>query len=513
MHTRLLFALAVLGLTACFKASGEYADTGWYGAAPEGDVDADGDADDDWGSEQESDFLMLPPAATDKYVFIANPDRGTLTRVSVPHLDVITVEVGEQPAVVVTTSDYTKAVSFNAGSDDLSVVDAATLSEARVPVRQNLNAMELSPDGRWAVCYHDADVEDDEYDDEGGAQSFNEISVVDTDSLEVFSMVVGAGPRQVKFDASSSLAIVVSDQYLAMIDLTAAQPAPTMVQLAEDLLDPPKAEELEIAPSGAFAFVRQYGANDVAVVDLSTFALTRVHVGFNPTDLDITPDGSKAVVVTRGDRQLWLLDCADPYADAEVVPLPEDYVLGSLSMTPDGGLGVLYSTAVIQSRYATWDVASGEVTLHSLVKPIDTLSVSPTGETLLIFHTEEDGPSDDPESAFAGSWALSMISLADFRQNSLKLEAEPLEYANSLDGLHGYFVQDGIDSLVRLDYDTLLYDTFDLKSQPEHVGVLPDTPYAWVSQEHELGRISFYDADDSSIETITGFELNGEIEH
>jgi len=513
MGTRLCLFLAILVLPACFDKGSDSGDWDSWGAAPEGDADADGDADDDYGSEQEDDFLMLPPAATDKYVFIANPDRDTLTRVSVPGLEVITVDVGAEPAVVATTADYTKAVSFNAGSDDVSVVEAATLSEARVPVRQNLNAMVLSPDGRWAICFHDADIDDETWDDEGGAQSFNELSVVDTDSLEVFSMVVGAGPRQVRFNEASTLAIVVSDQYLAMIDLTAAEPAPSMVQLAEDLLDPPRAEELEIAPSGAFAFVRQYGADDVVVVDLSTFALSRVPVGANPTDLDITPDGSKAVVVTRGDRQLWVLDCADPFATPEVIALPEDYVLGSLALTPDGSLGVLYTTATPQSQFATWDVASGEISVRGLVKPIDTLSISPTGETLLVFHTQEDGPNDDPESAFAGSWALSMIALSDFRQNPLKLEAEPLEYANSLDGLHGYFVQAGIDALVRLDYDTLLYQPFELKSQPEHVGVLPDTPYAWVSQEHELGRISFYNAEDDSIETITGFELNGEIEH
>ena len=70
-----------------------------------------------------------------------------------------------------------------------------------------------------------------------------------------------------------------------------------------------------------------------------------------------------------------------------------------------------------------------------------------------------------------------------------------------------------------LDYQTLLYEEIPLKSAPVYVGVLPDLddtdndePPAWVSQEHELGRITFYDSDDDSIETITGFELNSEIE-
>ena len=40
-----------------------------------------------------------------------------------------------------------------------------------------------------------------------------------------------------------------------------------------------------------------------------------------------------------------------------------------------------------------------------------------------------------------------------------------------------------------------------------------DEPPAWVSQDHPLGRISFFDPDDASLETLTGFELNSGIEN
>ncbi len=521
MNVRSFLLIAVAGTMACRVAgfASKSDDTGAMGA-PEGDTDTDTDADldwddtgDDWGSETEQDFLILPPATTDKYVFVANPERDTLTRVAVPSLEVVTVDVGNNPAAVATSPDYSKAVSFNADSNDVSIVDAESLEVVDVPVRANLNAMEMSNDGRWVVVYHDADVDDDELDDEGGAQSFNEISLVDTDSFEDFPMVVGANPRQVQFTGASDQAIVVSDQYLAVIALDGGDPEPTMVQIAVDLLDAPKAEEMELSPDGSFAFVRQFGSSEIVVVDLVSLDVERVAVGYNPTDLDITPDGSKAVVVARGDSELWLLDTSDPFDTPEVVELPTSFVLGSLTMVPDGGTGVLYTTAALQDRYATWDVGSGEVEVRSLVKPVDTLSVSPTGETLLVFHTEDNAEGADPDSAFYDQWALSMIDLGDFRANPLTLESEPLEYANSLDGEHGYFVQDGIESLVRLDYGTLLYEEIGLKSQPEHVGVLPDTSYAWVSQAHDLGRISFYDADQDSLETITGFELNSEIEH
>jgi hypothetical protein len=74
------------------------------------------------------------------------------------------------------------------------------------------------------------------------------------------------------------------------------------------------------------------------------------------------------------------------------------------------------------------------------------------------------------------------------------------------------------DFLEALDYDTLLYEQIPLKSDPVYVGVMPDLdsadgkePAAWVSQQHPLGRISFYDPDDASFQTITGFELNSEV--
>ena len=78
---------------------------------------------------------------------------------------------------------------------------------------------------------------------------------------------------------------------------------------------------------------------------------------------------------------------------------------------------------------------------------------------------------------------------------------------------------EGVRLLAQVDYETLLYEQIDLKSKPVYVGVLPDLelndadqPPAWVSQEHELGRLTFYDPDDGSAETITGFELNSRIE-
>jgi DNA-binding beta-propeller fold protein YncE len=490
-------------------------DTGGWAAA-EADADIDGDDDDDvddwddgYGSETENDFLALTPATTESYIFVANPARDTVSRITVPTLEVITVEVGSNPQVIATTDDYARAVTFNQDSEDLSIIDAATLEVSTVELRPNLNQMVLSPDGLWALCYHDPNIESQE---NSGASSTYEVSFVHLETLEHFPLVPGFTPQEVAFTPDGSLALIVGDAYLAVIDLYAEDLDPEIITIADDVLDPPQAEEVELAPDGSFAFVRQYGTDEIIVVDLVAKEATAISVGANPTDLDISPDGTKAAIVARASQELWILDVADPFAPAEVIDLPEDELLGSLLFSPDGATGILYTTASLTEHYAVWDMATGEVEVRGLVKPISSIAISPTSTSLLVFHTLEDAVDSVSTDLYYGEHAISLIDLDDFRSNAIGIEGEPTAYANSDNGEFGFFIMEGIESLMVLEYNSLLYEATELKSSPVHVGTLPGSNYAWVNQEHDLGRLSFYDADTDTLQTITGFELNSEIE-
>ena len=72
---------------------------------------------------------------------------------------------------------------------------------------------------------------------------------------------------------------------------------------------------------------------------------------------------------------------------------------------------------------------------------------------------------------------------------------------------------EGQPYLEMLNYRTLVPSEVRLPSVPVHLGSLPDTNIAFVSQEHNLGRISFFDTDEGDLQTITGFELNSAIDH
>jgi len=482
---------------------------------------ADGDADTeppDLGEpEQEDDFLALTPAQTSQYVFIASPTRDTLTRVDVTSNDVRTVTVGRGPAAVLAPNDDVIVV-FNKIDDTVSFVDAHTLAQTTIPVRDNMNRMILSPDAAWVALFHDEDV--DEFEPSSGLQSFNEVSFVDVAGQLHHPMAVGFHPKNIAFSADGLTAAVVSDDTLAMVDLTAGTLIPNVVRLSDDLVSPPPAEEVILSPNGQWAFVRQFGSGEIVVIELSTETRHRIPIGSNPTDMDLSPDGTTVAVVARISEELVLLDADDPLTGVvESIPLPTAQQLGSLAFTPDGTKAIVYTTAARVDRYALFDMSTRQMSLRGLVKPVKQVAITPTGETMLVFHTKEDVPDPDLSSPFTGRWALTMVDLTDERTNPLLLPEEPIGYANAASGDLGYFIMEGQPLLEVLHYDSLLHEEVPLKSAPVYVGVMSDDslldgdePSAWASQIHTLGRISFFEPDATTLETITGFELNAAIE-
>lgn len=518
-----LRTLALVGwLSPLVGCSADYAMTD--GSDRDTSVDASSDDNGPGGGgsdtgvppEEEDDRLSLRPAQTTVYVFVANPDRDTVTRINVGTQEVRTVGVGHVPNAVTTTPDNATAVVFNAGGDSVSLIDTELLTVDTVGVRDNLNTMSLSPDGKYAVLWHDAKAVDVDS-GSGGAASYNEVSLVNVDGRSHVALVVGFNPKGVRFTRDGTRAIVFSNASIASIDLTGDTPEPTYIPIA-DPLDAPSAEEVEIDPAGRYVFVRQAGTDLLTIVDLVSREVDAVPVGQNPTDLDLTPDGLGAVVVSRAALEVSVFSVADPFADPRVVPFPDDTPFGSVLVGADD-LAVLFTNATPADRYALWTLSSDEIALHPLVKPATSVVRTPTGDSLMVVHSATDNPDGSTPLPYQKKPAVSLIDLTDFRTNTISLSAPILGFANSSDGKRGYVTMVDKPYMEVLDYQTLIYEEVPLRSNAVFVGVLPDLdlgdgdePPAWVSQIHPLGRMSFYDPDDASLETITGFELNGAIE-
>ena len=514
LPTPFLTLLALLWVAGC-ESSSDYAtrgeDAGSLNSA-DSDADTDTDGDDDGGgaSESESDYLRLAPAATDQYVFVANPDRDTLTRIAVSTLDVKTVAVGAVPSTVQTTSDYRLAVTLNEADDSVSVVEAETLVVTTVSVRDNMNQLSLSPDGAWAMTWYDPAAES--LGTTSGVKSYNEVSFVRTDPAKHYPMAVGYSPAGVRWSDDGKLAVVVSDASLAIVDLSSEPPTSVLVPLTDDPDNAPLAEEVVLAPRGDFAFVRQRGEEDLLIVDLLNGVVDRVPVGADPTDMDVNPDGDALAVVARAAREVWSFDVADPYGAPTITAFPSDSAYGSISFAGDGGRALLYTNAASIAQLAIWNVRDGSFEERSLVKPVSSVALSPAGDTALVFHTRSDA-ADAPENEFTGEWAITLMQVDGRAENRLLLPAQPTGYSMSDDSRWGYFILDGKAMVEACSFSSLIPDLVTLPSVPAFVGVLPGQSVAWASQAHDLGRLSFYDPDAASLDTITGFELNSEIEH
>ena len=268
-------------------------------------------------------------------------------------------------------------------------------------------------------------------------------------------------------------------------------------------------------PGGTWAWVRRLGTDDLLVVDLVSGAVSEVRVGNNPTDLDLTADGATAVVVCRDSAELWLLQALNPTAPARVLVLDADLQIGQVDLAATGDLGILYSTAYLTERFTVWQIASDTLTPRALVKPIQSLALTPDGKGMIVFHTEADGADSDP--TFAGSSALTVVDLSTLMAAPMSLPAPPL--GHSMGNRHSVVVFEHTPLMVDIDHATLLHSDVLLSSDPVFTGLLPDltpedadSPRTWVSQEHDLGRISFWDPDDETLETITGFQLNGGVD-
>ena len=480
-----------------------------------GDDDDDAGDDDDTPPETEDDFLGSEPRATDVYVFIANPERDTVSKVNAATRAISTIDVGDEPTMVVVSSDYQRAVSFNAGSDSVSIIQADSEDVVEVDVREDYNFIQISPDGRWVVTWFNAALVDASFDVDG-VRSFTEVSFVDTLTAEAQSYSVGFNPKDVRFTADSGRAVILSDSFITVANLDTDPIGLELVDLGADPLEPPVAAEVEVTPSGNHAFIRYQGSDAILVVDLQTGALLDVDGGTDPTDMDLSPDGTQALVVARGSSELRIFDAIDPFNTAPtVLPTPVGSTLGSLVMAPSGDRGLLFTTAAPEDRITLWDVASGTMTERRLAKPIEAVAVSPDGNSALVIHTLEDAP--DENDIFTDRYALTVIDLETWLTNPVVLQSKPVEWTTSNDGRFSMFIMEDNRNVGIIDYATRLVDDVLVPSLPVYIGIMPletepEDALGWVSQEHELGRLSFIKPYDLSVQTVTGFELNSDID-
>ena len=149
-----------------------------------------------------------------------------------------------------------------------------------------------------------------------------------------------------------------------------------------------------------------------------------------------------------------------------------------------------------------------------------TAGFDPTGTKAVVLHTRAPG---DPEQATTFDAYIDRkpgYSVLDIATGFAKLqitEVNPKLFTFATTAPRAYVTLDGGDAegafvaVQQIELDSGVVRTIELGSPPDAIGVLPDSNKIFVSQRHNLGRVSFIDVETNQVRTLTGFYLNSQI--
>jgi hypothetical protein len=545
-------------------ASGEMDRGDWDKATSsdaDSDSDMDADADADWGQgaelddgappeiEEQADYKV--PQAAGKYVFIVDETRGSVVVVDSGTLQIRQQKVGSRPSQLVTldnTAEPTVAV-ICLGSDEVDIVRVAadgTMRTQDLPVRPDTNALSASPDGRFLVAYHDP-----QFTAQSGVPSTDQeitvLSVAEGAEKSVH-LSVGMHPWKVAFDkdatGKTSRAFVVTEEGINIIDLTDLDNIgiPDVAVVYEGGTYDSTTADIELLPDGSLALARKTGETRLVVMDMSKQPHERreYELDAEPTDLDVAPDGSFGVMVFRTTSEVAFFDLPLPApttggmeADAGVsdggvsdggVPIHDtrdgityhqltDKVVGVATLLPESRNVLLHTTtggkAVDQRRLVYFAKGQTGYEAKSVVleRKIHSVAAGVDGATAVVLHQPVS------ESDEQHPFSYSLVEIAGMQ---VKFQQTPVQHKQLMltpDGDFGFFLLEEAKRTEIINLRTFIVDQLNHGSPPTAAGYAVDTRKGFINQDHSAGRMTFLNIEDKSVKTVTGFNLNDDIEY
>jgi DNA-binding beta-propeller fold protein YncE len=285
--------------------------------------------------------------------------------------------------------------------------------------------------------------------------------------------------------------------------------------------------EVGIVATGQYAAVRIAGQNMLRVVDVAGPEPGRrfdIPLASAATDLDLSPDGTKAYVVQRDAAALSIVDVpGDAFVPSgvETVNLT-GAALGSLVLSRDGTRALMFTNATLDERITMvkLDEPTYPHVTWPLKKSVRAVGISPTGTSAIVINAKAAG---DPATASTVDEFIDRsygYTLLDMATGFAKLQITPVDpgpFAYSPDGAKAYVALDGGDAinatraLQVVSVQTGVVTTKNVGSPPSTVGILPVAGEAFFAQRHPLGRVTFVNFASDGLRTITGFDLNSDI--
>ena len=504
--------------------------------------------------EQEVESSYQVPVATGMYVWIANPTSGRVAYVDAATLKVQTVQAGNAPTYLAPVPGASDAVVvLNVLSHDATLMRAQAgglLSSTMIPdVTPLANAWAVAPDGRFALAWTDARRALAAAPNVSTLEGFQDVSAIDLSATPplVTTLAVGYRPVSITFSSDGRRAFAVTEDGVSVIGL----PGPTgsvavvrEISLSANPNESADTRDVSVTSDGR-AVVRREGSPEVRIVDLTTGATGVVTLSGAVTDLDVTPDGARAVAVVRDTSQVAILPLGTAGTDPSTVAytIIAGEVVGSVTLTSDGKLALLYSNASDAEHLVVLDMTTAAYRVLRVHAPV--LSVFPTadGQFAVVLHhlpaptpdggvsvsvdgggTPDGGvdaivaPPQPPPPAVppTPAPAFTVIPLDGSRSGRIQeTSAVPQAVALAPDSSQALVtVRDdraAVFGAYLVGLPSLQVSPIDIASPPIATGVVAAANRGYVAQSHPEGRITFIPFDSGAPRTLTGFDLGARI--
>jgi hypothetical protein len=477
-------------------------------------------------SEPEPAFVFSAPAASARFVWIANETRGTVARVGFDTgaLRISTSRVGARPGALVASRNEDMALVLNEGSDSVSIVRVSEAGEDTVEFVEGIpgaNRLVMDESGEFAAIWFDA--REQESGDPFGPLAEVGLLRLDRTPAELHVLSVGVGIQDARFRDAGGELLVFTDEGVSRVD------APTVTS---DRFIPPvrvaaEGEELlfgddrefVVSSSGASVMVRNPDDPVLRVVDLRTEAIAELVFDAPLTDVDAIPGAGQAVALDGSDT-VWLFDTAafELGERVERTGIALDG-LGArfATVSPDGE--VMAISGGVGELWLALVSLDGDVRVFNLRKGVRTVSFSPDSRSVVVIHNKLPGEpvAGEPEAdLLAKSWAYSVVDVESGATKLVRTEAEPTQ-AVADDATRSLFLRvvsepRGIHHVEWFDLESFDSRRIEFNGVPDAIGLIPGVHTLYVSQTHDLGRIALLDIITGELREITGYELNALIE-
>jgi hypothetical protein len=495
---RPLFTIALLGVAAC----------GWDNLPNQGSFHSDALLWDAAGSVATADGLYVPLPYAENLAFISTGGAAELVDLRPAALQQLTTSPDGQSAVAflrsTTCTDEDldgEAVhdcheEYRETTTELAVMQGGDITQ-RVEVPEHFNAIEFSADSKWAVAWLDFTQQIEI----GGVVSLTSVLVANLETGAATTVSVGFAADRVLFDPAGTSAVVLSRSEVAVIDLTTELPSKRVTfPLTLDPDDVVVPVGVELTPDGTHALISVQGRGDLYVLDLENPSVNLISLVGNPSAMAVDPTADRTLLTYSNTSRAEVMDHS--LFETEVLDLdePMDRILDN------EGMALMWRHSAGHDAYRV-DLETLDLIEYRLENPATQMHLAPTGEFAVALTRAEGG-----SSLYDNSPGLEILDLREGADDTwpylLENAGVGAAFVATDTSLDVIVLQQQVDYIYRLDLYTQQPEQIELVAPPVDIGTIPNGPF-YITHDDGLGLISFFDPTDNEITTVSGFATLG----